>query len=143
MHLSQFLKSIYKEIQPRPHPVSNICKPIRLKPLTRLRLGLCHLNEHRFNHNFENCVNPLCTCSLDAETTSHFFLHCHNYHPMRLTLLNELCEIDMNLPNLSEEKFLNIILYGSSFFSDSQNQSIFNSTIKYITDSNCFSGSIF
>ena len=49
----------------------------------------------------------------------------------------------MNLPNLSEEKFLNIILYGSSLFSDSQNQSILNSTIKYITDSNCFLGLFF
>ena len=36
----------------------------------------------------------------------------------------------MNLPNLSEEKFLNIILYGNSLFSDCQNQSILNSTIK-------------
>ena len=94
------------------------------KSWTRLRLGLSHLNEHRFNHNFENCVNPLCICSLEAETTSHFFLHCHYYHPIRLTLFNELCEIGIHLPNLSEEKFLNLILYESSLF--------LNSTIKYI-----------
>ena len=112
-------------MQPDPHPVYNICKLIGLKLLTRLRLGLSHLNEHRFNHNFENCVSPWCTCSVEAETTSHFFLHCH-YHPIRLTFFNELCEIDMNLPNCSEEKFLNIILYGSSLFNDSQNQSILN-----------------
>ena len=99
-----------------------------------MRLGLSHLNEHRLNHNFEDCVNPLSTSSLEAETTSHFFLHYHHYHHIRLTLFNELCEIDMNLPNLSEEKFLNIVLYGSSLFSDSQNQPILNSTIKYITD---------
>ena len=118
-------------------------KTIGLKLLTRLRLSLSHLNEHRFNYNFENCVDPLCTCSLEAETTSHFFLHFHYYHPIRLTLFNELCETDMNLPNLSEDTFLNIILYGSSHFSDSQNQSILNSTIKYITDSHHVSGSIF
>ena len=70
-------------------------------------------------------------------------MHCHYYHPIRLTLFNKFCEIDMNLPNLSEDKFLNIILYGSSHFSDSQNQSILNSTIMYKTDSNHFSGSIF
>ena len=45
---------------------------------------------------------------------SHFFLHCQYYHPVQPTLFNERCEIDMNLPNLSEEKFLNIILYGRS-----------------------------
>ena len=102
---------------------------------------ISHLN--RFNHNFEKCVNPLCTCSLEAETTPHFFLHCHYYHAIRVTLFNELYEIDMNLPNLSEEKFLNIMLYGSSLFSDSQNQSILSSTIKYITNANRFSRSIF
>ena len=132
---------LLKEI--RHHPVCNICKPIGLKLLTRLRLGLNHLNEHKFNHNFEKCVNSLCTCSLEAKTTSHFFLHCHYYHPIRLTLFDELCEIDMNLPNLAEEKFLNIILYGSSLLSDSQNQSILNSTIKYIADSKHFTESIF
>ena len=73
MHLSVSKKHLLKEIRPDPHPVYNFCKPIELELLTRLRLGLSHLNEHRFNHNFENCVNPLCTCSLQAETTSHFF----------------------------------------------------------------------
>ena len=113
-------KHLSKEIWPDPHPVYNIYKPIDLKLLTRLRLGLSHLNKHRFSHNFENCVNPLCTCSLEAET-SHFFLHCHYFHSIRFTWFNELCEIEVNLPILAEDKFLNIILYGSSHFSDSQN----------------------
>ena len=130
--ITVFKKHLLKEIGTDPHPVFSICKPIGLKLLTRLRLGLSHLNEHRFIHNFENSVNPLCTCSLEAETTSHFFLHCHYYHPIRLTLFNELCESDINLPNLSEEKFLNIILYGSSLFSDNQNQSIINYKVKLI-----------
>ena len=41
---------------------------------------------------------------LKAETTSHFFMHCHYYHSIRLTF-KELCETDMNLPNLSEDIF--------------------------------------
>ena len=49
------------------NPVYNIQSYISLKPLTRLKLGLSHLNEHRFNHNFQNCINPLCTCSLEVE----------------------------------------------------------------------------
>ena len=44
-------------------------------------------------------------------------------------MFNELCEIDMNFTNLSDEKFLSIISHGSSLFRDSQNRSI----IKYIT----------
>ena len=73
--ITVFKKHLLKEIRPDPHPVYNICKPIGLKLLTWLRLGLSHLNEHRFNHNFENSVNPLCNCSLEVETTSQFFLH--------------------------------------------------------------------
>ena len=44
-----------------------------LKLLSRLTLGLSHLNEHRFKHNFENCINSLFTCSLEVESTKHFF----------------------------------------------------------------------
>ena len=130
-------------MQPDYHPVYNMCKSIDLKLLSRLRLGLCHPNECRFNHNFKNCVNPLCTCSLEAETTSHFSLHCHYYHPIRLALFNEIFESDMNLRNLLEETFLNVILYGSSLFSDIESQSILNSSTKYKTESDCFSESVF
>ena len=68
---------------------SNILKFIRLSPwsflncyshkgirlMTQLRLGLSHLREHKFNHNFENCINPFCNCGMVIESTSHFFLH--------------------------------------------------------------------
>ena len=107
--ITVFKKQLLKEIRPDSHPVYNICKPIGLKLLTRFSFGLSHLSEHIFNHNYENCINPFCTCSLQVKTTSHFFLHYHYYHPNRLTLFNKLCEIDMNLPNLSEEKILDII----------------------------------
>ena len=59
MHLTVFKKHLLKEICPVPHLVYNICNPNGLKLLTGLRLGLSHLNEHRFNHNFEDCINPL------------------------------------------------------------------------------------
>ena len=51
--------------------------PLGIKFLTRLRLGLSHLNEHKFKHNFQKCLNPLCSCSLEVASTIHFFLHCH------------------------------------------------------------------
>ena len=42
-------------------PIQNsICKihdPLGIKLLTRLRLGLSHLNEHRFRHNFQDYVS--------------------------------------------------------------------------------------
>ena len=68
-----FKKLLFKEIRPGSHPVSSICKLIGLKLLTRLRLGLGHINEHKFNHNFENCVNTLCTCSFGGRNNFSFF----------------------------------------------------------------------
>ena len=38
-------------------PTYNIHNPIGLKFLTKLRLGLSHLNEHKFKHNSQDCVN--------------------------------------------------------------------------------------
>ena len=65
-----------------------------LKLLTKLRLGLNHLNEHRFNHNFQSCINPLCSCSLAIESTTHFLLHCHHFSNIRSTLLNSINEVE-------------------------------------------------
>ena len=41
--------------------------------MTRLRLGLSHPREHKFIHNFQNCINPLYSCGMDIESTSQFF----------------------------------------------------------------------
>ena len=54
-----------------------------------LRLGFSHFNEHRFRHDFENCVNPLCSCSLEAEDTLHYLLHCHHFNQQRLDPMND------------------------------------------------------
>ena len=54
----------------------NIHNPVGLKLLTRLRVELSLLNEHKFKqHISSNCINPLCCCSLEVESTIHFFLH--------------------------------------------------------------------
>ena len=67
-------KNVFLKIgRPTPKPVYNINDHNGLRLLTRLRLGLSHLNEHKFNYNFKDCVNPLCPCSLQVESVSHFF----------------------------------------------------------------------
>ena len=70
-----FRNYVIKRIRQLAAPVYNIHNhPLGLKLLTRLRLGLSHLSEHRFNHNFERCLNLLCTCSLEVKSTTHFFV---------------------------------------------------------------------
>ena len=95
--LTVFKKLFVKKICPVHHSVYNICNPNGLKLLTRLLKTLSLFNKHRFNHNFENCINPLCFCSLEVESTSHFYLHCHYYDSIRCIMFNELCEFDVNL----------------------------------------------
>ena len=94
-----------------PSLVYDIHNPLGLGLLTRLKMGLCHLREHKFNHNFENCVNPLCTCSLEIESTSHFFLHLIYYNNIYTTFLNELKSLDGNILKLSDITLPNLILY--------------------------------
>ena len=79
-----FRANLIKIIRPIPNPISRIFNPLGLKLIKRLWLGLSHLNEHRFNHNFNNFINPLCTCNLDTESPVHFFLHCNYYTSARI-----------------------------------------------------------
>ena len=64
--LLDFIRSVYRSIY-------NVFNPEGLKFLPRLCLALSHLNEHRFRHNFKDCINPLSSCSLEVENTLHFF----------------------------------------------------------------------
>ena len=72
-----------------------------LKLLSRLRLGLSHLNEHKLNRGFRDTINPLCNCSLEIESVSHFFLRCLNFTTIRTTLMNNIYAIDNSIINLN------------------------------------------
>ena len=123
-----FRNYLLKRIQPLAAAVYNIHNPLRLKLLTRLRLGLSYLNEHRFNHSFESCLNPLCTCSLEVESTTHFFLHCYHFNAIHITLNNSLKGIDKDITKLSDSFFIKVILFGDSKYSNFQNHDILKET---------------
>ena len=109
-----------------------------LKLLTRLRLGLSHLNEHRFNHSFQSCINPLCSCSLAIESTTHFLLHCHHFSNIGSTLINSINEVlgsITNISDLSNCALVKILLFGDRNYTQVENAYIINATIKYLVDS--------
>ena len=64
--------------------------PNRVKLITRLRLRLSHLRDHKEKHSFQDCLNPLCSCGIEVETTAHFQLHCLNYLHEIKTLLGNI-----------------------------------------------------
>ena len=125
----------------RPHANSTdrIHNPVAIRLLTRLRLGLSHLNEHKFRHNFADCVNPLCSCSIEPETTLHFFLHCHNFLNIRRKLFDKIKLLDLQL---NDESLLTVLLFGSKSYNKQVNVQIPNASIDYIIDSDRFTGSL-
>ena len=75
-----FKRVILKLIRPEANQVFNVESSEGLKFLTRIKLGLSHLADHKFRHNLQDCVNPICSFGQDIETSTHFLLHCSNYH---------------------------------------------------------------
>ena len=75
-----------------------------IKYLTKLRLDFSHLNDHKFRHNFQDCLNPLCACSLEVESIIHYFLHCQYYNAIYKTLLDTVKKIsNISVSNRSDE----------------------------------------
>ena len=103
--------------------------------ITRLRLGFSHLREHKFKHNFQD--------TLEVESTSRYFLHCHFFDALRATLMNNLRNIDSDLPTHGDKSLTNILLYGNPIYGDKTNQVILMHVIRYIKDSQRFDESLF
>ena len=142
--ISLFKKALLKFIRPTAAHVFDVTDHSGLKLLTRLRLGLSHLNEHKFRHNFHDTINPLCSCSLEPETVSHFLLHCpyHNIH--RKTLFDSFGAIDESISDLSDPNLVTLLLYGNiKLYSSEQNTCILNSTISFLKSSERFDGPLF
>ena len=109
-----FGKRMLNLIRSKCNNTYEIHNPTGLKLLTCLWLGLSHLKNHKFNHNFKDCINPLCSCSLSVENNVHFFLHCHHFSLQRQTLTNHIKSIDKDIIKETDSDLLNILLFGSS-----------------------------
>ena len=107
-------------------------KPKGIKLLTRLRLGLSHLREHKFKHNFQDCLNPLCLCGNEIETSTHYLHHCPAYTNEGLTLLNKIKSINCSILESSDAAVTKFFLFGNNTLSNSSNTIILNSTIECI-----------
>ena len=92
----------------------SIHNPVGVKLLTRLRLQLSHLNEHKFWHGFEDAISPMCSCNMEIESNKHFLLRCHFHSSQRLELLDNLNKINSSFSKLSAKDQVNILLCGYS-----------------------------
>ena len=100
--LSIFKKNILKFIQPSPNNIFNCHNPKGVKLLTRLRLDLSYLRDHKSKYSFQDLLNPICNCGTDVETTTHYLLHCPRFSNERLILINNIQNVDNNILNLND-----------------------------------------
>ena len=95
---NSFKESILKFIGTAPNSIFQCNNPKGIKYLTRLRVNFRHLRDHKFHeHSFQVTINPLCTCSVEAETTNHFILYCPNYENKRHILLATIHSIKSSI----------------------------------------------
>ena len=119
-------------IRPVQSNIYHIFDPKGLKFLTHLRLGLSHLNKQKFHHNFQDCLNPLCSCSLEIEDTSHYLLHCQHFSNHCIDLMNSVKSVIINIESMTNNRKQNILLHGDSRFDENKNEFILQTTIDYL-----------
>ena len=113
-----------------------------LKLLTRPSVGFSHLREHKFKHNFQDILNPLCSCFLEAEDTYHFFMCCQNFSDQQSVLFDDLNSVNSEILKMNEYEIVQVLLFGNQSFSKDMNLRIITSSISFIKDSKRFDESL-
>ena len=62
-----------------------------------MRLVSNHLSDHKFEHDFNDAINPICICRNDTKSRNFFFLHCPEYCRARQTLFENIQSIAKTL----------------------------------------------
>ena len=139
-----FKDALLKLYRPKGNPVFYISDNKGVILLTRLRIGFSHLREHKFRHNFADTLDPFCNCRTNSiETTEHFLMHCSEYSNERLQMFNDLLQLDLSLIPLNPSRLLNVLLYGDSRLTSAQNREILSITVKFLCNTERFSGPLF
>ena len=103
-----------------------------IKQSTRLRLGFSQLKEHKFKYNFQDSVDPLCSCGIETESTKHFRLNCANFSIQRNTLFDELTELNINVLTINDDYIVKTLLIGHKDFDNATNKILLKATIDFI-----------
>ena len=108
---------------------------------------LIHLREHKLKQDFQNAINPLCSCSLEVESISQFFsalseLRRMSYKKFKFKCpVNELIKIISCIQTLDEKSFKKLLLYtdgtklltyGDGRYDNKTNASLISASIKFL-----------
>ena len=128
--LNIFKSKILKFIRSTANSIFGCHNSIRVKLITRLRIRLSLLRECKFQHNFQDTLNPLCSCGKEVETTFHFLLSYLSYSDKRLTLQSKIQNNNPNILDNTNSQITQFFLYGDKNFTASSNFIILSSTIE-------------
>ena len=104
-----FRNTLLKFMRPAQRQTFNINDSVGIKLLTRLRLDL---RERKSRLDFRDILNPLCPCSIEAETTTHCFLSFYFCNANKCVFMNGLNEIDSSLSALNDNnKLIDLIKF--------------------------------
>ena len=84
----------------------------------------------------------MCTYSLEAEDTYHFFMRCQNFSNQRNVFFDDLNLINSEILKMSENETLQVLLFGNKRFSKNMNFRIITFSIRFIKDSTRFDESL-
>ena len=101
-----FKKCLPEFIRPKPNSIFNIHNSVGKKYLPRLKLGFRHLKEHKFKHNFQDVVDPLCSCGIETESMKQFLLHCADFSIQRETLFDKLTELNIDVLTRNDDDYI-------------------------------------
>ena len=136
--ISGFKSQLVRLVRPTKKSIFGVHDIEGVRLLTRLRVQLSDLREHRFRHRF-HCSSPMCFFQKGIEDNEHFLLHYPRYTNYRKDLLDRISSIvHKDLDSLTSIDLCNLLLYGNSQFPFDTNHSIIEPTIPFIKSSRCF-----
>ena len=140
--MNVFKLSLLKFVRPVAKSVFKINNSYGLKLLARLHLVLNRLCYHKFRYNFQDCINSICVCSLEIETTTHFLLRYPLFQSARQSLLTDIKKIDESTLKKHDKLITKTLLCGNDKFDSSCDKSIISSTIEFIVSTERFTNSL-
>ena len=99
--------------------------------------------DHKFRHNFQDCVNPVCRCSQEIETSTRFLLHYSKYYSTRQSLFEKVKKIDWSILKQNDQVLTKILHFRDEKLKAAQNKSILTSATEFLQATKRFKISLF
>ena len=106
--------------------------------MTQLRVGLNDLKRYKFDHNFDDTIDPMCSANDGVEDVTNFLLSCQLYGHIRIELLNSVSRITgTNVNDFDKQALVKLLLFGNEHKDSFDiNKRRLLSTITFIKNSN-------